>query len=133
MRVEPLITAGLTALALQLAGCGEPTVSFSKDVKPILEERCVECHGGAGEGVAASGFSVRDYDSVMKGTSLGAVVVAGSSLSSSLYLVVAQKTAPEIHMPPQHPEAWAEGRGTPLTDEQIEIFRAWIDQGDRNN
>lgn len=133
MSVQRLITAGLTALTLQMAGCGEPAVSFSRDVKPILDEHCVECHDGAGEGLAASGFSVRDYASVMKGTSLGEVVVAGSSLSSTLYLVVAQKTAPEIHMPPQHPEAWADGRGAPLTDEQIEIIRAWIDQGAEDN
>ena len=40
-------------------------------------------------------------------------------MSSALYLVVAGKTDPEIRMPPHHAESWAQGRGVPLTDEQI--------------
>ena len=74
-----------------------------------------------------------DYDGIMKGTKFGPVVVPGSSISSSLYLLVAGKTSPEIQMPPQHEGAWAKGRGTPLTDKQIEIIAAWIDQGAKDN
>jgi hypothetical protein len=69
----------------------------------------------------------------MKGTDLGQVVVPGSSMSSTLYLVAARKTAPEIQMPPQHPEALAEGRGVPLTESEIAIIGSWIDQGAKNN
>ena len=133
MCMQRLLKIGVLALAAQLLGCSDSTVSFSADVKPIFEEHCIECHGKSGEGVATSGFSVRDYDSVMKGTDLGPVVVPGSSMSSTLYLVVAQKTAPEIHMPPHHREAWAEGRGQPLTEDQVGIIQAWIDQGANNN
>lgn len=127
------VHVGILALTAQLLGCENPEVSFSSDVQPIFQQYCVECHAGAGEGVAASGFSVRDYESVMRGTDLGAVVVAGSSMSSSLYLVVAQKTAPEIQMPPHHERAWAEGRGSPLSEEDVAIIQAWIDQGAKNN
>ena len=98
-----------------------------------LEVACIECHTKMGEGVAASGFAVDDYDSVMKGTDLGTVVIAGSSISSTLYMVVAGKTDPEIRMPPHHDEAWAAGRGAPLGDEEIEKLAAWIDQGAKNN
>ena len=56
---------------------------------------------------------VDGYDSVMKGTNLGSVVIANSSASSALYLVVTHKTSPEIHMPPHHKDALAEGRGIP--------------------
>jgi mono/diheme cytochrome c family protein len=133
MSVERLVKIGILAFTVQLLGCGQSKVSFSSDVQPIFEEHCIECHTRNGEGVAASGFSVQDYDSVMKGTDLGPVVVSGSAMSSTLYLVVAQKTAPEIQMPPQHPEAWAEGRGSPLSDDQVEIIQTWIDQGAKNN
>jgi Planctomycete cytochrome C len=124
---------GILALATQLAGCGNSEVSFSSDVQPIFEDHCVECHNGSGEGVAASGFSVTNYDSVMSGTKLGKVVVPGSSISSTLYLVVAQKTAPEIQMPPHHRQAWAEGRGSPLSENDVGVIRDWIDQGARDN
>ncbi len=127
------IKAAILAVGVQLLGCGGAEVSFQADVQPIFEKHCIECHNGAGEGVVASGFSVHNYDSVMQGTSLGKVVISGSSISSTLYLVVAQKTAPEIQMPPHHREAWAEGRGLPLLESDVAIIAAWIDQGARNN
>lgn len=133
MSMQLPVRVGILALTVQLLGCAEPVVSYSTDVQPIFDEHCIECHERTGEGVVASGFSVQDYDNVMKGTEFGSVVVPGSSISSTLYLVVAQKTAPEIHMPPHHREAWAEGRGSPLSEDQVGIIQAWIDQGAKNN
>ncbi len=133
MKAKLLIIAIIVVLCLLLAGCGQRKVSFANEVMPILEIACLECHTSEGEGKMASGFAVNDYDAVMKGTELGPVVVAGSSISSSLYLVVAGKTAPEIQMPPYHDQAWAEGRGVPLGDEAIETIALWIDQGALNN
>ncbi|MFQ5548706.1 MAG: c-type cytochrome domain-containing protein [Woeseia sp.] len=133
MSVDAFTKVGIFALGLQLLGCTQSEVSFSSDVQPIFEQHCIECHDGAGEGVAASGFSVRNYDSIMKGTNLGKVVIPGSSMSSTLFLVIAQKTAPEIQMPPHHAKAWADGRGSPLSDGEVGIIQDWIDQGARNN
>ena len=133
MNTKLLFSIVLFVLCLQLAACGRNEVSFAADVQPILEVACLECHNESGEGSAMSGFSVASYESVMKGTALGPVVIAGSSVSSNLYRVVAGKTDPEIRMPPHHDEAWADGRGTPLADDEIAIIAAWIDQGARNN
>ena len=133
MSARFLFSAVVVALGTQFSGCGRNEVSFAADVQPILEFACAECHTTAGEGVAASGFAVDDYNSVMKGTDFGPVVIAGSSISSTLYMVVAGKTDPEIRMPPHHEEAWAEGRGAPLGDEQIDMLAAWIDQGAKDN
>lgn len=123
---------GAVVLGVGLFGC-EREVSFTDDVQPILISACIVCHSESTEGYEASGFSLSDYDAVMKGTRFGKVVVPGSRMSSSLYLVVAHKTAPEIHMPPHHEDALAEGRGVSLTDEQVEIIGAWIDEGAKNN
>ena len=128
-RILPLATLTLCA---GLIGC-DREVSYSEEVQPLLISACVVCHSESTEGYEASGFSLADYDSVMKGTNFGQVVVPGSRMSSSLYLVVAHKTAPEIHMPPHHDDALAEGRGVSLTDEQIEMIGAWIDEGAKNN
>jgi hypothetical protein len=132
MTATNLLKVGVFALCIGLFGC-ERQVSFSDDVQPLLLEYCIACHDKSAEGYATSGFSLEDYESVMKGTNLGPVVVANSSYSSALFLVVAHKTEPEIHMPPHHEDAWAEGRGTPLTEEQIETIKVWIDQGALNN
>jgi len=123
---------GYIAVCIGLAGC-ERQISYADDVQPIFLEHCVECHNQAGEGSTASGFNVQDYDSVMSGTKFGAVVVPGSSMSSSLYLIIANKTAPEIQMPPHHKESLSVGRGAALSKDKVESIRIWIDQGAKNN
>ena len=122
----------IIALCTGMMGC-ERNVSYAEDVQPILLSACLTCHDQNSEGFLNSGFSLDDYDAVMKGTKFGPVVVAGSPESSSLYLVVAHKTAPEIHMPPHTDDALAEGRGVSLTEEQTEMIRLWIAQGAQNN
>ena len=112
--------------------CSKP-VSFNRDINPILVANCLGCHDGSGEGSATSGFSVKTYNSVMKGTKYGPVVVPGSSTSSTLYRMVAHKVDPKIQMPPHHDEALAKGREDELTPRQIEIIEKWIDQGAKNN
>jgi hypothetical protein len=114
----------LVLLAAAFAsGCSKP-VSFSESVFPVLQERCGECHEPGGKGYEKTGFSVADYDAIMKGTKFGPVVVPESSASSSLMRMVEHKTDHEIHMP--HGKAG-------LTREQLEKLRAWIDEGAKNN
>ena len=132
MTSKCLILFNTVLVCVALSGC-ERQVSFSADVKPILDNYCVSCHSGAGEGEAASGFAVDNYDSVMQGTKFGKVVVAGSPMSSSLYLVVTEKVDPKIHMPPHHDESLAEGRGFALSRTHIETIGTWIEQGAKNN
>jgi hypothetical protein len=132
MTTENLLRVGVFVLGIGLFGC-ERQMSFAGDVQPIFAASCVVCHDNSAEGIATSGFSMATYDSIMKGTKFGPVVVPKSSISSTLYLLIAGKTSPEIQMPPQHENAWAEGRGTPLSDEQIKVIATWIDQGAQNN
>ena len=47
--------------------------------------------------------------------------------------VIAQKTAPEIQMPPHHQQSLATGFGDALPENKVDIIRAWIDQGAKNN
>lgn len=133
MQAKLLFSAVLLIFSTQITGCGRGELSFAADVQPILNDRCLECHGNTGEGSATSSFSVVDYASVMKGTALGPVIIPGSSISSNLYLVVAGKTDPEIRMPPHHEEALAEGRGESLSVKELETIAAWIDQGAKDN
>jgi hypothetical protein len=130
--MNALIPIGCAVLFVGLTGC-EGRVSYTADIKPIMDNYCLSCHTTAGEGQAASGFAVDSYAAVMKGTNFGPVIVPGSSISSTLYLVVASKTDPKIHMPPHHDESLAEGRGFELSQEHIETIAKWIDQGAQDN
>ena len=132
MNTRTLVPIGFAVLIVGLSGC-ERDVSYSADIQPIMDNYCLACHTDTGEGEMASGFAVNNHAAVMKGTNFGAVVVPGSSISSSLYLVVASKTDPKIHMPPHHDDSLAQGRGFELSAEHIEKIAKWIDQGAKDN
>ena len=107
-------------------------VSFKDDVNPFLISNCLTCHLG-GEGSAKSGFSVQNYTTVMRGTKLGPVVVAGDSTSSTLYRLIDHKADPKIQMPPHHDESLSEMKLDPLSLAQVETIKRWIDQGAKDN
>ncbi len=119
-------------IAMIGSGCSQQ-VSFQNDVNPILQQNCLSCHDGSGEGSSTSGFSVSSYDDLMKGTKFGKVVVPGDSLSSSLYRLIDHQADPKIQMPPHHDEALASGKMSSLSGEQINTIKVWIDQGAKNN
>ena len=122
----------IAAISFLSVSCSLP-VSFNKDINPILVANCLACHDGTGEGSSTSGFSVQTYNSVMKGTKYGPVIIPGSSESSSLYRMVAHKVDSKIQMPPHHDEGLAKGREDALTARQIEYIQKWIDEGAKNN
>lgn len=133
MRVKVLFVLLSVLVSMIATGCGQQQVSFSKDIKPILDANCLDCHDGSGEGSEKTDFLVTDYASVMKGTKFGPVVIAGDSLSSTIYRVVNHMTDPKIHMPPHDKRALAKGRAEPLEGSEINLIKAWIDQGANNN
>ena len=132
MRTHLLIIAIIASIPVFSTGCSQQ-VSFNDDVKPILTASCLQCHNGSGEGSEKSGFNVQDYNSLMKGTKFGPVVVAGESASSTLYRLISHKADPKIQMPPHHDITLTEGRAEPLNKAQIETIKNWIDQGAKNN
>lgn len=123
------IPAGLlaiVALAATAGGCArqEPQVSFAKDVQPLLAARCGSCHVPGQPGYEASGLGMQSYEALMKGTKFGPVVLPGDALSSTLTMLVEGRADPSIRMP--HGES-------PLSAEEQQTIRAWVEQGARNN
>ncbi|MFQ5993773.1 MAG: c-type cytochrome domain-containing protein [Acidiferrobacterales bacterium] len=99
-------------------------VSYQADVEPIFQQYCTECHLSEGKGHKQSGFRVDSYENVMKGTRFGEVIVPGTGITSTLYLLVAGKTHSSIRMP--------HGQRS-LSKKEIELIKTWIDQGAKNN
>lgn len=92
-------------------------VSFSKEIYPLLKTHCFDCHAGA---QPDSGYRL-DVKRELLGYSTGEVLAEpGKGAESHLVHLVSTKKLSE-RMPP-------EGE-TPLTGEQIELLKAWIDQG----
>ena len=133
MRVKILMVVLAIMTFINIASCGQQQVSFSKQVKPILDAKCLECHDGSGEGSKQSDFIITSYASVMKGTHSGPVVIPGSSISSTLFRVINHLTHTKIQMPPHHDTSVAEGRSEPLEKKEIDLIASWIDQGAQDN
>jgi mono/diheme cytochrome c family protein len=117
------LTLSAATLAALLGGCGDKPLTYQADIKPILDANCVACHVPGGTGYDQTGLQLDSYDAVMKGTKLGPVVVAGSSVSSTLYRLVSGQADPSIRMP--HGQA-------ALPDADVSKIASWIDQGAKN-
>jgi len=114
------------ALASTLAGCTrEEAVSFSQDVKPIIDKNCLACHKEGGEGFEASGFSMLTYEDLMKGTKFGPMIISGDSAGSNMIVLMEGRADPSISMP--------HGTMDPVRKADIETLRLWVDQGAKNN
>jgi mono/diheme cytochrome c family protein len=117
----------LSALALSVAAQpraqtpslpppADRAIDFVRDIKPILQNSCVKCHG---RGRSKGGFSLETRDAMLEGGDSGAAVTPGASQNSHLIALVAGLD-PDLVMPQ---------KGTRLKPEQIGLLRAWIDQG----
>ncbi len=93
-------------------------VSFAADIQPLLERSCLNCHGPQRP---KGGLRLDNAASALEGGNEGPAIVPGDSALSPLIHFVA-RLVPESEMPP-------EGKGNPLTAEEVGLLRAWIDQG----
>ena len=62
------------------------TIDFTRDIKPILQNSCVKCHG---RGRSKGGFSLETRDAMLEGGDSGAALVVGESEKSHLITLVA--------------------------------------------
>ena len=122
-----LCFAGLMLPMLVLPGCGADTkLTFSRDVFPILEKKCVHCHAPPdGKGYRKSGLNLENYEALMKGSLYGPVIVPGDSLHSVLIMFVEGRVDESILMPHTNDE--------PLNDVEIVTLRTWVEQGATND
>ena len=93
------------------------TVDFNRDIRPILNEKCVACHGGVRQ-LADVSFIYRE-ETLGKGKSGRPTVVPGSPRASELMARVTSHD-PETRMPYRSP---------PLEPREIDLLRRWIEEG----
>jgi len=97
----------------------EVGVSFSRDVLPILEDRCISCHdGSSGDG----GWDATSWDTVIDSGDNGPAVIPGD-VDNSLLAQKLLGTADGDPMPPL----------IPLSNRKIQVILDWIGQGAPNN
>ena len=105
-----------------VAGAG---ISFHDHIFPILEDRCLDCHGEPyvknGRTIhPKAGLALNTYEFVLKGNLDGPIVERGNHEESTLYVVMTLDPDDSELMPP---------KGEPLTEDEISLFKQWIDEG----
>jgi cytochrome c553 len=94
-------------------------VDFARDIQPIFATRCYTCHGAD---MAEGGLRLHQKKTALAGGDSGKVIIPGKSADSLLIKYVTGQNKSGLRMPP-------ETQGSPLSDEQIALLKAWIDQG----
>jgi len=92
------------------------TVSFASDIMPIIESRCVNCHGG---NRTEEGLNLTTHANILSGSDNGPVVTPGDAANSLLVEMVATQKMPK--------------RGPKLTPPQIQLITDWVNQGALDN
>jgi cytochrome c553 len=93
---------------------------FEKNVRPILSDRCYECHS-ANKNSSKGGLILDSHDGAYKGGDEGPAVVPGN-LEKSLLIKAVRYTDPEFSMPPKK-------TGGKLPDDKIAILEEWVKMG----
>src|SRR5215471_8389999 len=103
-QVPATAPAAATDPSTQAPAAGTP-VSFASAVLPLLQSRCVNCHGGQR---TEKGLNLNSYDSIMAGSQNGPVVTAGDAASSPLAQMVVNGKMPK--------------RGPKLTPAEVQLI-----------
>jgi mono/diheme cytochrome c family protein len=110
-----LIALAMIAATAELADAqdtGSTNVDFNKQIRPIFTRHCTACHGGVKQ---AAGFSFVRAELAMDS------IEPGDADASYLFERVIEEDDENRMPPPEH--------GPRLSDDEVALLRAWIDQG----
>ena len=92
-------------------------VDFNAEVKPLINKKCISCHGGVKR---QSGFSLLFRQEALAVNKSGKVAIIPGDAENSEMIKRLYLTDPEERMPYKHP---------PLSKDEISLLKKWINQG----
>lgn len=124
MSTKLILNASILAGVAVVAACSSKSVSYGKEVQPMLAKNCAECHIPGKPGFEASGLDMTSYQSLMKGGKFGPLIKPGDAFTSALNMLVEGRANPAIRMP--------HGKEK-LSAADIEMLKTWVNDGAKNN
>ena len=109
--------AACLSLTTVLQAADEPPVDFVKQIKPILADRCVECHNSE---TLLGELNLQNGALAMRKRKLGPVIVPGDPEKSMLYLA--------LTLPPKDKKAMP-ATGHRIPKDEVSLIRQWIKEG----
>ncbi len=111
-------TGAALAVLTAAAAHAETPVSFTRDVRPILQKHCSGCHQPS---VREGKLSVVTYAALKSGGTAGPAFITGKPSDSPLFKLISGKN-------PTMPKG-----GQPLPAKDVETIRLWIAQGGKDD
>ncbi len=94
-----------------------PRISYNHDIRPIVNNKCIACHGGVKK---SGGFSLLFRHEALDTTESGVPAIVPGDAAASEFMQRITHHDPELRMPLE---------AEPLSEAEVELFRRWIDQG----
>ncbi|MGB7344639.1 MAG: DUF1549 domain-containing protein, partial [Pirellulaceae bacterium] len=98
----------------------DQTIDFNRDIRSLLSNKCLMCHG-PDEEERAAGLRLDTQDGSREDMGGYAAIKPGSPEDSELVLRIISDDE-DTQMPPP-------GKGQPLSNGEVELIRRWIQQG----
>jgi cytochrome c553 len=117
-RLPLCLLAGLVVVRAGAAELSREHLEFfEKKIRPVLVERCYECHSATAK-KSKGGLTLDTRDGVLKGGDAGPAIVPGDPEKSKLIEAVRYKNR-DLQMPPK----------SPLPPEQVRDLEQWVKLG----
>ncbi len=119
-RYGKLITVGIIAMGIAAAYLNftvPKPVDFTSEVKPIINQKCIICHGGVKQ---KAGFSLLFREEALGKTKSGKPAIIPGDADHSELIRRLGLHDPEERMPYMH---------EPLSGEEVDVIRRWINEG----
>ncbi len=115
--IDHFIGSRIAAVARETRQDGGSGADYHRQVRPLLEKRCHDCHQG---GRAKGGLRIDELESMLKGgRSDGPAIIPGNAAESALIHRITTDDEDDI-MPP---------KGDPLSADEIALLKRWIQGG----
>ncbi|MEM1124628.1 MAG: DUF1549 domain-containing protein, partial [Bacteroidota bacterium] len=115
-----LVSFGLLGVFILLNQCtfhSEQAIDFNTQVKPILNQKCIHCHGGVKQ---SAGFSLMTREKALSPTDNGQPAIVPGDADNSEFIRRLTAEDEEERMPFEAPM---------LSTDEIAILTQWVDEG----
>lgn len=109
--------AACLSLTTALHAAEDPPVDFVKQIKPILADRCVECHNSE---TLLGELNLQNRELAFRKRKPGPAIVPGEPEKSMLYLA--------LTLPPKDKKAMP-ATGHRIPKDEVNTIRQWIKEG----
>ncbi len=94
-----------------------PPVDFNRDIRPILNDHCLKCHGGVKE---AGDLNLQFREQALRAGETGEIAIVPGKPDESAFIDRLTTDDTSDRMPK---------KAAPLAEEQVELMRRWIAEG----